>query len=91
VTTEGLKFHSKVSTLYDMRDLRLTQMKIEDLGLEGCSAVSINKWLPKYRRILVPSSSASNSSRRMTFRHQAEKNLLAVMHLETNYKPHNLN
>jgi len=85
----------EVTTLYDMRDLRLTQRKSEDLGLEECSAVSISKWLLKCRRILMPSSSASNSSRRMTFWHQAEENLLTVMYemsyLETDYKSYYLN
>ena len=49
-------FHSKVSTLYDMRDLRLSQRKNEDSGLEECPAVSISKWLAKYRGLLMPSS-----------------------------------
>jgi len=73
-------FHSKISTLYDLRDLRLTQRKTEDSSLEECPAVSISKWLPKYRGILMPSSSASNSSRRMTSWHQAEGNLFTAMH-----------
>ena len=95
MTTEGLTFHSEVSTLYVMRDLRLTQRKPEDSGLEECSALSTGKCLPKYRGILMPLSSGSNNSRRMTSWHEAEGNLLTVMHemcyLETTYKPHNLN